>query len=394
MNTPNQKAFLRFRKNKPAVIGFIYIALAVLVAIFGYWLAPDQTPDANEQNTEVSLVEAGFTISMIKVRKNIPASQTTLLEHLIAGKPNVFDYIPYKTYNFIKDSISIATIGGDTIMMPLCDVFYAMSINDAAYKVVGETIYFKDITEKTLSVTLNELQQRFKSEQLCQKTYYLGTDKFGRCMLSRLIIGVRISLLVGLLAVLISLLIGIVAGAVAGFFSGWIDDLITLIMNVIWSIPTVLLVFAIVLALGRGIGNIFLAVGLTMWVDVARMVRGQVLSLKKMQYVEATAALGYSTMRTILRHLLPNILAPVMVIAASNFATAILLEAGLSYLGFGIRPPTPSWGTMLNETYGYAIGGRPFLAVVPAVAIMSLVLAFNLLGNGIRDALDVKSKLT
>lgn len=394
MNTPNQKAFLRFRKNKPAVIGFIYIVLAVLVAIFGYWLAPDQTPDANEQNTEVSLVEAGFTISMIKVRKNIPASQTTLLEHLIAGKPNVFDYIPYKTYNFIKDSISIATIGGDTIMMPLCDVFYAMSINDAAYKVVGETIYFKDITEKTLSVTLNELQQRFKSEQLCQKTYYLGTDKFGRCMLSRLIIGVRISLLVGLLAVLISLVIGVVAGAVAGFFSGWIDDIITLIMNVIWSIPTVLLVFAIVLALGRGIGNIFLAVGLTMWVDVARMVRGQVLVLKKMQYIEATAALGYSTMRTILRHLLPNILAPVMVIAASNFATAILLEAGLSYLGFGIRPPTPSWGTMLNETYGYAIGGRPFLAVVPAVAIMSLVLAFNLLGNGIRDALDVKSKLT
>jgi peptide/nickel transport system permease protein len=165
-----------------------------------------------------------------------------------------------------------------------------------------------------------------------------------------------------------------------------------LLINTVWSIPTILLVFAIVLALGRGIGVIFLAVGLTMWVDVARIVRGQVLSLKEMLFIEATRSMGFSTARTIWRHILPNVLGPVMVVAASNFATAILVESGLSYLGFGIQPPAPSWGTMLNENYGYAIGGKPFLAVVPAIAILLMVLAFNLVGNGFRDALDVKTK--
>jgi peptide/nickel transport system permease protein len=202
---------------------------------------------------------------------------------------------------------------------------------------------------------------------------------------------VRISLLVGLIAVLISLTLGILLGAVAGYFGGKIDDIIMLIINTVWSIPTILLVFAIVLVFGRGIGIIFLAVGLTMWVDVARLVRGQVLSLKEMAFVEAAKSMGFNTVRILTRHILPNILGPVMVIAASNFATAILIESGLSYLGFGIQPPTPSWGTMLNENYGYAIGGKPFLSLIPALAIMLMVLAFNLVGNGFRDALDVKS---
>ena len=129
-----------------------------------------------------------------------------------------------------------------------------------------------------------------------------------------------------------------------------------------------------------------------MWVDVARIVRGQIMSLKEIQYVEAAKSMGFKTWRIIIRHILPNILGPVMVIAAANFAMAILIEAGLSYLGFGIKPPTPSWGTMLNENYGYALSGKPFLALIPALAIMLMVLAFNLVGNGFRDALDVKGK--
>jgi peptide/nickel transport system permease protein len=237
-----------------------------------------------------------------------------------------------------------------------------------------------------------DLKQVIDNKHLIKKTFWLGTDNFGRDNLSRLLLGVRVSLLVGLIAVLISLTIGILLGALAGFFGGRIDDLIMLIINTVWSIPTILLVFAIVLALGRGIGVIFLAVGLTMWVDVARIVRGQVLSLKEMLFIEATRSMGFSTARTIWRHILPNVLGPVMVVAASNFATAILVESGLSYLGFGIQPPAPSWGTMLNENYGYAIGGKPFLAVVPALAILLMVLAFNLVGNGFRDALDVKTK--
>jgi len=198
--------------------------------------------------------------------------------------------------------------------------------------------------------------------------------------------------LVGLIAVGISLTIGLLLGSLAGYFGGRVDDFIMLLINTVWSIPTLLLVFAIVLAMGRGIGIIFLAVGLTMWVDVARIVRGQVMSLKEIQFVEAAQSMGFRTMRIIVKHILPNILGPVMVIAAANFAMAILIEAGLSYLGFGIKPPTPSWGTMLNENYGYALSGKPFLALIPALAIMLMVLAFNLVGNGFRDALDVKSR--
>jgi len=153
-----------------------------------------------------------------------------------------------------------------------------------------------------------------------------------------------------------------------------------------------LLVFDIVLAFGRGVGIIFLAVGLTMWVDVARIVRGQVLKTKQEQYIVAARSLGYGSLRVIFKHILPNIIGPILVIAAANFATAILLEAGLSYLGFGIKPPAPSIGNMLNENYGYALSNKPFLAIVPAVTIMLLVLSFNLVGSGLRDIFDVKQK--
>ncbi|MEY3194185.1 MAG: hypothetical protein RIQ78_282, partial [Bacteroidota bacterium] len=184
--------------------------------------------------------------------------------------------------------------------------------------------------------------------------------------------------------------IGLFLGLVGGYFGGKLDDIVLLVINTVWSIPTLLLVFAVVMALGRGVGIIFLAVGLTMWVDVARIVRGQVLSLRSLPFVEAAQSMGFGHWRILRRHIVPNLLGPVLVVAAGNFATAILVESGLSYLGFGVQPPTPSWGSMLNENYGYAISGKPLLALAPAFAIAIMVLAFNLVGNGLRDALDVK----
>jgi ABC-type dipeptide/oligopeptide/nickel transport system permease subunit len=162
------------------------------------------------------------------------------------------------------------------------------------------------------------------------------------------------------------------------------------LLNVIWSIPTLLLVFALTLLLGKGFWQVFIAIGLTMWVNVARIVRGQVLVVKKLDYIEAARALGFSDGRIILRHIMPNILGPVMVIAASNFASAIVIEAGLSFLGIGVQPPQPSWGLMIKENYNFIITHNPMLALAPGIAIMFLVLAFNLLGNGLRDALNVK----
>ncbi len=151
------------------------------------------------------------------------------------------------------------------------------------------------------------------------------------------------------------------------------------------------MVIAITLALGKGFWQVFIAVGLTMWVEVARVVRGQILSAKEMQYVEAAKALGFSTFRIIFKHILPNIMAPVIVISAANFAGAILIESGLSFLGIGAQPPTPSWGAMIKDHYSYIILGKAYLAIIPGLAIMSLVMAFMLIGNALRDALDVKN---
>ena len=227
--------------------------------------------------------------------------------------------------------------------------------------------------------------------KLHERTFLLGTDAYGRDVLSMIMIGSRVSLSVGFIAVLIALLIGITLGALAAYHGGWVDNLITWLINVVWSIPTVLLVIAITFALGKGFWQVFVAVGLTMWVDIARVVRGQVYSIKEKEYVEAARALGYSSFRTIFRHILPNITGAVIVVAAANFASAILLEAGLSFLGIGVQPPMPSWGTMVKENYSYILLDSAYLALLPGLAIMLLVLAFMLLGNGIRDALDIKS---
>jgi peptide/nickel transport system permease protein len=167
-------------------------------------------------------------------------------------------------------------------------------------------------------------------------------------------------------------------------------------INVIWSIPTILLAMAIRFAIGDKIPSflaIFIAVGLSMWVEVARLVRGQVLSVREMEYVQAAKSLGYNNARIIIKHILPNIIGPIMVIAASDFASAILIEAGLSFVGIGVKPPTPSWGTMLNDHRQYlTVPGKAFLALAPGICIMVMVLAFNLLGSGLRDAFDVKGK--
>ncbi|MCK9320600.1 MAG: ABC transporter permease, partial [Bacteroidales bacterium] len=204
-------------------------------------------------------------------------------------------------------------------------------------------------------------------------------------------IGSRVSLSVGIISIIISLLIGVTLGAIAAYYGKWIDNLIMWLINVVWSIPTILLVIAITFALGKGFWQVFVAVGLTMWVDVARVVRGQILSLKEKEFVEAGRALGFKDSRIIIKHILPNVVGATTVITASNFATAILQEAGLSFLGIGVQPPMPSWGTMIKENYGYIILDAPYMAIIPGVAIMILVLAFILLGSGLREAMDVKT---
>ena len=167
------------------------------------------------------------------------------------------------------------------------------------------------------------------------------------------------------------------------------DRIIMWIINVTWSIPTLLLVIAITLALGKGFWQVFIAVGLTMWVEVARIVRGQIKQFKERQFVIAAKVMGYNDFRIITKHILPNIYSPLIVISAANFAASILIESGLSFLGLGAQPPMTSWGLMIKDHYNYIILGEPFLAIIPGLCIMLLVCAFMLLGNSLRDILDV-----
>lgn len=337
----------------------VIICVAIILAVFAYFIAPDGSPYANRIIPEIANQKPGFEMNLLRIKKDASfTNNDNFFNRLLSGSEDAFLFVPVTAYNISNDTLH-------------------------ARKFIDE-----GITEN-ISYPLRLLA----GEPVISQKFYLGTDKFGRDILSRLIIGTRVSLSVGLIAVLISLTIGIFLGAIAGYYKGRTDDAVMWLINVIWSIPTLLLVFAVTLLLGKGFWQVFIAVGLTMWVNVARLVRGQILSVRELEYVEAARALGFSNARIIVLHILPNILGPVMVIAASNFASAIVIEAGLSFLGVGVQPPQPSWGLMIKENYNFIITNNPMLALEPGIAIMLLVLAFNLVGNGLRDALNVKAKL-
>ena len=220
-------------------------------------------------------------------------------------------------------------------------------------------------------------------------TFLLGSDRYGRDFLSRLMAGSVISLSVAGIAVAISLFIGLLLGAWAGYKGGIVDAVVSWFLQVVWSVPTLLMVLAITLAFGKGFWQVFVAIGLTMWVEVARIVRGQFISLRELEYVQAAKALGLSDFKIMFKHILPNAMGPIIVVAAANFAAAILIEAGLSFLGVGARIPVPSWGNIVKEHYHLLTTDLAWLAVLPGALIASLVLAFTLLGDGFRKAFDV-----
>lgn len=395
-NSPLYRSWQRFLKNRSAVAGLVIIGLSVIIALLGYIITPDSTPDANDQILQITNKPPGFKVLLLQKHKNKTFEQVSFIEKMIYGVENRFEMIPISDYRFSSDSIIIVEYTPSERKIEkaflLADIFSPVNSETIKYRIQNNKVEYKSFSGENINTTIEALQQQVK-QQITSRTFLLGTDKFGRDMLSRLVIGVRISLSVGLIAVAISIFIGVLLGSLAGYFRGWIDELIMWFINVIWSVPTLLLVFAMTLTIGKGFWQIFIAVGLTMWVEAARIVRGQVMGIREMQYIEAAHSLGYSHTRTILLHVLPNIVGPLAVVAATNFASAIIIEAGLSFLGIGVQPPKPSWGGMLNENYGYIIGESPFLAIIPGIAIMIIVLAFNFVGNGLRDAMDVKTSI-
>lgn len=350
-------ALQKFKTHFWGVFCLGYIVFCAVVALFAYAIAPDDSTHANQMNLSIHSKSPGFETLVVEVPvDNIEQNNWT---SWFSGKAQVNAIIPIQDYTIKSDYIELTPF---------------------------------DITAPKKRIALNKYEsvQQLKDNFIYTKTYWLGTDRYGRDMLSRLLIGTRVSLSIGFVAVFISLVIGIFIGAIGGYFGGIIDQVVMWLINVTWSIPTLLLVIALTLALGKGFWQVFIAVGLTMWVEVARVVRGQVKSLKTMPYITAAHAMGFSDFRIISKHILPNIMAPVIVISAANFAAAILIESGLSFLGIGAQPPIPTWGNMIKEHYNYIVLGKAHLAIIPGLAIMSLVMAFMMIGNTMRDAFDVK----
>lgn len=355
-NSPSRKVWRRFRKNKLALGGLLFIIMLILMGILGYVITPDQTPNANTMHLQLTNKKPGRSFDFLVISRSRNIKQVNFFEKILYGQEANYRSIPITSYREYQGKVYARAYIGD------------------------------DEQAEETSFPLVKGHNRYS------QTFWLGTDVYGRDLLSRLILGIRVSLSVGLMAVLISLFIGVSLGALAGYFGGKTDTVISWFMNVIWSLPSLLLVIAISFALGKGFWQIFIAVGLSTWVDVARLVRGQVLALKEVEFVEASKALGYSSPRIIIKHILPNIAGPILVVASANFASAILLETGLSFLGFGAQPPMASWGGMIKEHYGYIIMDAAYLAILPGLAIMFTVYAFNLLAIGLRDAFDVKSQ--
>lgn len=359
------------------MFGLAVVLLSVFLALLAYVISPDNSPSANEQILPLETHPPGFSIRVLRLPKT-PASTQPLADGLLNGFVKNYEPVPVLRYTPEADSIKISEYRGRAFRAEERKISYTTLLGSA-------------------SLPSNQKERLLLAEQQIEtRTYLLGTDKFGRDILSRLLIGVRVSLSVGLISVFISLAVGVVLGACAGYFGGLADEVIMWLINVFWSIPTLLLAMGLYISAGSLVENklvmIFIAVGFTMWVETARLVRGQFLAIRDLEFVTAAHSLGFGHPRIIFRHILPNLTGPIIVVACANFASAILVESGLSYIGLGIQPPAPSWGSMLNEYKDFIDTDKAYLALFPGLAIMLMVLAFNLVGNGLRDALDVKGK--
>ncbi len=245
--------------------------------------------------------------------------------------------------------------------------------------------YFGDPT----AIDTTKLAQQ--SLQPPSMAHPFGTDKLGRDILSRTVYGARVSIMVGVVAVAISIIVGLILGAIAAYWGGWWDSIVMRLADVFFAFPYVLFAITLIALLGPGLQNVFIAIGVLGWPSIARVFRSSILSIKENEYVDAARSMGASSRRIIFRHIMPNAIAPIIVLATMSIGGAILTEAALSFLGMGVQPPAASWGNMLSEARSFLFTA-PWLMLYPGMAILTTVLGFVLLGDGLRDALDVKMK--
>ena len=340
-------------KKTPLYVSVLIISLFFFISLFCYFIIPDKTINANSINLTIKSQKPGFKKMFFE---NVSVNYS--IKNLFFGSEKIDESYPLDDYEIINDSI-IKIINYDESKKSLLD-------------------------EKIIIITKNSNIHNNVHEIekfISEKKFIFGTDIYGRDLFSRIILGTRVSLSIGLMAVFISNFIGIILGLISGYYGGYIDKVIVWVINIFWSIPTLLLVIALSLALGKGFWQVYIAIGLSIWVDVARLVRGKVISEKNKDYIFASRVLGYNDIKILINNILPNIISPILIFSAANFASSILLESGLSFLGIGSQPPSPSWGYMIKENYQYIIFGNSYLIIIPSIFLISMVLSFYYLSN-------------
>jgi peptide/nickel transport system permease protein len=328
------------------VTGFSVCAFFFVLGILGYSITPDSSVDANQIMPEWASLSPGTQVKYVEKNRIAPRS---------------FFY----------------WLSGDDGLGELISV----SDGDKTSLKNNSITFFNDKTGLVKTVLLDSIEGR----KIQSRKFILGTDRFGRDIYSRLVIGTRVSLSIGFLSMMISLIIGVFIGLISGYFGGKIDLVLTWLITVFWSVPTLLIALGLSFFLGKGYFQVLLATGLSSWVEVARVVRGQTMQMKNREFILSAKITGFSSFYIIFKHILPNLKGSLSVLATTNFAAAILLEAGLGFLGLGVAPPTPSWGIMVKENLGYLVLDQAYLAIIPGLAIMILVMAFNLMSMGFKD---------
>lgn len=352
------KNIKKFLRTYTGPLGLLVVVLWILISIFAVILSPDKTPLADNINGNLALREPGSEVVVYKQDLGLDIKPANWFKRSFWGVQKKYREVPVFKLQFKNDSALIR-------------------------------VYDRGFPKEQIRVALEGLDTAsWKEENLLFKEFKWGADKRGRDLMSQVFHGSRISILVGFFALAIALIIGISLGLVSGYFGGRIDQVIQFIISVMWTLPTFVLVLAFSVSLGKGLWQMMLAIGLVSWVDIARLVRGQVLSIKEKEYIQAAQILGFSNLRILFKHILPILRGNILILASANFASAILLEAGLSFLGMGVEPPTPSWGILIQEHFSFITFGKAYLALIPGLCLASLVLSVNLLSNALRDVFD------
>lgn len=376
-------------------IGFLLTLM--VVAVLGAVIRPDKSEDANEQVLSIAKLPPLSKVNVLKIRKNRVQENVAWNQLLLAGgKENEYAIVPISDIEFQENRVKVKVFNTTGIeeyrFFNFQDIIYPLD-DSQLLKLAKEKIVetdFVDLNGNANTLSAQEMIEKIKTENVEERVYWLGSDLYGRDMLSRIMAGSYVTLIVGFSSVLIALFIGVLVGVIAGYFGGLLERILLWLMNVFWSIPAILLVISITLALGQGVLALVLGIGFILWVEMAQVLRGEVKSIAHRDYIKAAKLMGLSDARILYKHVLPNLFGPILVLAVSNFAQAILLEAGLNFLGVGVSLPRASWGGMVRELYGFLITDGAYMALVPSLAIIFLVLSAVVIGNELKIRFNLK----